>query len=204
MTEMANLVGLEIAFVRMQANDFGSEVIPGAQALGKHIQAYLFDGYWEDIGTIEAFYSSNLALTDHPKPAFRSGPLVHPALIYQYRHYLMTTRALRFPLLSQSHSQQNLALGYCTANADALPDPISPCEVQDNSCDRHECTKTGAGFWMSHLSTSCRKLVQTQCLYSHKLCLPTSSQGLQPHPLQTAFQMLQPHVSQVFAALFGM
>ena len=55
----------------MQANDFGSEVIPGAQAMGKHIQAYLFDGYWEDIGTIEAFYSSNLALTDHPKPAFR-------------------------------------------------------------------------------------------------------------------------------------
>lgn len=52
------------------ANDFGSEVIPGAQAMGKHIQAYLFDGYWEDIGTIEAFYSSNLALTDHPNPAF--------------------------------------------------------------------------------------------------------------------------------------
>lgn len=55
----------------LQANDFGSEVIPGAQAMGKHIQAYLFDGYWEDIGTIEAFYSSNLALTDHPNPAFR-------------------------------------------------------------------------------------------------------------------------------------
>ncbi len=57
--------------VLVQANDFGSEVIPGAQAMGKHIQAYLFDGYWEDIGTIEAFYNSNLALTDHPKPAFR-------------------------------------------------------------------------------------------------------------------------------------
>ncbi len=30
-------------------------------------QAYLYDGYWEDIGTVEAFYNSNLALTDeHP------------------------------------------------------------------------------------------------------------------------------------------
>ena len=65
-----NRLGLSKSWVA-QANDFGSEVIPGAQAMGKHIQAYLFDGYWEDIGTIEAFYSSNLALTDHPNPAFR-------------------------------------------------------------------------------------------------------------------------------------
>jgi len=45
------------------ANDFGSEVIPGAKDLGMHIQAYLFDGYWEDIGTIKAFYESNMNLT---------------------------------------------------------------------------------------------------------------------------------------------
>uniref|UniRef100_A0A7S2Z633 Glucose-1-phosphate adenylyltransferase n=1 Tax=Chloropicon laureae TaxID=464258 RepID=A0A7S2Z633_9CHLO len=46
------------------ANDFGSEVIPGANAMGMNIQAFLFDGYWEDIGTIEAFYKSNLALCE--------------------------------------------------------------------------------------------------------------------------------------------
>jgi NDP-sugar pyrophosphorylase family protein len=55
-----------------QANDFGSEVIPGAKDMGMHIQAYLYDGYWEDIGTIEAFYDANLALTDNPSPKFRS------------------------------------------------------------------------------------------------------------------------------------
>lgn len=44
------------------ANDFGSEIIPGAVKEGKHVQAYLFEGYWEDIGTIGAFYSSQLAL----------------------------------------------------------------------------------------------------------------------------------------------
>ena len=55
-----------------QANDFGSEVIPGAKDLGMHVQAYLYDGYWEDIGTIEAFYQANLALTKNPKPDFRS------------------------------------------------------------------------------------------------------------------------------------
>ena len=56
----------------VQADDFGSEVIPGAKDMGMHIQAYLYDGYWEDIGTVEAFYEANLALTDEPVPKFRS------------------------------------------------------------------------------------------------------------------------------------
>ena len=58
----------------MQADDFGSEVIPGAKDMGMHIQAYLYDGYWEDIGTVEAFYEANLALTDEPIPKFRCAP----------------------------------------------------------------------------------------------------------------------------------
>eukprot|EP00879_Flechtneria_rotunda_P008433 GHRR01008834.1.p1 GENE.GHRR01008834.1~~GHRR01008834.1.p1 ORF type:complete len:440 (+),score=131.05 GHRR01008834.1:586-1905(+) len=44
------------------ANDFGNEVIPQARSLGYPVQAYAFQGYWEDIGTIEAFYNANLAL----------------------------------------------------------------------------------------------------------------------------------------------
>ncbi|EFJ18043.1 hypothetical protein SELMODRAFT_233627 [Selaginella moellendorffii] len=48
------------------ANDFGSEIIPGATQLGMKVQAYLFDGYWEDIGTIEAFYNANIGLTKSP------------------------------------------------------------------------------------------------------------------------------------------
>lgn len=64
----------------MQANDFGSEVIPGAKDLGMHVQAYLYDGYWEDIGTIEAFYQANLALTKNPKPDYRSAQFT-PAIM---------------------------------------------------------------------------------------------------------------------------
>jgi glucose-1-phosphate adenylyltransferase len=44
------------------AVDFGKELIP--QAVDKHkLWAYIFDGYWEDIGTIRSFYEANLALT---------------------------------------------------------------------------------------------------------------------------------------------
>src|SRR5690348_9967455 len=42
--------------------DFGKNVIPAAIA-GGDVQAFMFDGYWEDIGTIGAFYRANLDLT---------------------------------------------------------------------------------------------------------------------------------------------
>ncbi len=49
--------------------DFGKEIIPSA-AKEYNIQAYLCDSYWEDIGTIKAFYEANLALTQQPRPPF--------------------------------------------------------------------------------------------------------------------------------------
>lgn len=41
--------------------DFGKEVFPAAIE-ARHVQTHLFDGYWEDIGTIRSFYNCNLAL----------------------------------------------------------------------------------------------------------------------------------------------
>ncbi|HEY6806893.1 MAG TPA: glucose-1-phosphate adenylyltransferase [Pyrinomonadaceae bacterium] len=42
--------------------DFGREIIPAAIKSGQ-VQAHMFDGYWEDIGTIGAFFRANLDLT---------------------------------------------------------------------------------------------------------------------------------------------
>ena len=50
--------------------DFGKEVIPEALKRGDKLQSYVFDDYWEDIGTIGAFYEANLALTQQPTPPF--------------------------------------------------------------------------------------------------------------------------------------
>ncbi|HYJ91993.1 MAG TPA: glucose-1-phosphate adenylyltransferase [Pyrinomonadaceae bacterium] len=48
--------------------DFGREVIP--HAINKcNVQAHMFDGYWEDIGTIRAFYEANLDFAS-PLPKF--------------------------------------------------------------------------------------------------------------------------------------
>ena len=50
--------------------DFGKEVIPQALSRGDKLQSFVFDDYWEDIGTIGAFYEANLALTQQPAPPF--------------------------------------------------------------------------------------------------------------------------------------
>ena len=48
--------------------DFGKEILP--LAIGKKkINSYVFDGYWEDIGTIKSFYDANIALCE-PYPTF--------------------------------------------------------------------------------------------------------------------------------------
>src|SRR5258708_22799492 len=49
--------------------DFGKEIFPAAIRT-RHVQAYLYDGYWEDIGTIRAFYEANLHLAS-PNPPFQ-------------------------------------------------------------------------------------------------------------------------------------
>ena len=59
------------------ATDFGHELLP--QAIHNHrVQAHLFDGYWEDIGTVGAFHKANIELTrDDPPFDFTSedGPI---------------------------------------------------------------------------------------------------------------------------------
>lgn len=75
----------------IEQTDFGKEIIPGAAA-SHNIQAYLFDGYWEDIGTIEAFYDANLALTAQPTPPFSFYDETAP--IYTRSRYLPPTKLL--------------------------------------------------------------------------------------------------------------
>lgn len=74
-----------------QQTDFGKEVIPFA-AKDHHIQAYLYKGYWEDIGTIKAFYEANLALTKQPQPDFSFYDEKAP--IYTRSRYLPPTKLL--------------------------------------------------------------------------------------------------------------
>jgi glucose-1-phosphate adenylyltransferase len=63
------------------AADFGKDLIPQA-ILNHRVMAFVFDGYWEDLGTIRSFYEANLALTEmQPKFSFydvRMPVFTHP------------------------------------------------------------------------------------------------------------------------------
>lgn len=68
--------------------DFGKEIIPGL--LGKKkLYAYIFEGYWEDIGTVRAFFEANLALAQ-PLPPFNFFEAKSP--IYTQDRYLPASK----------------------------------------------------------------------------------------------------------------
>jgi len=70
------------------ATDFGKEMFP--RVIAEHrVQAHLFDGYWEDIGTIGAFHKANVDLTlERPPFDFTFGD--HP--IFTRPRYLPCSR----------------------------------------------------------------------------------------------------------------
>lgn len=75
----------------LEKTDFGKEIIPDASK-NHNVQAYLFDDYWEDIGTIDAFYHANLALTKQPLPPFSFYDEEAP--IYTRARYLPPSKLL--------------------------------------------------------------------------------------------------------------
>lgn len=75
---------IELLGADKSAVDFGGEIIPSA--ISKYnVQAHLFNGYWEDIGTIKAFYEANLDLAA-PLPKFNFFDASAP--IYTRSRYL--------------------------------------------------------------------------------------------------------------------
>jgi glucose-1-phosphate adenylyltransferase len=72
-------------------DDFGGEIIPHA-IHNYNVCGFDFDGYWEDIGTIGAFYQANLALTlsnppfvfhDPEKPIYTRARFLPPSSIVE-------------------------------------------------------------------------------------------------------------------------
>ncbi|MGA2604434.1 MAG: glucose-1-phosphate adenylyltransferase [Verrucomicrobiia bacterium] len=68
--------------------DFGKHVIP--DAIGRHrVSAYVFQGYWEDVGTIGSFFKANLALCSL-KPSFNFFDRIAP--VYTHARFLPASK----------------------------------------------------------------------------------------------------------------
>jgi len=81
--------------------DFGRHIIP--KAIGEaRVQAHVFRGYWEDVGTIGSYFQANLALTG-PMPPFDFYDVRQP--VYSHPRFLPATKVegctLRAALVSE-------------------------------------------------------------------------------------------------------
>jgi glucose-1-phosphate adenylyltransferase len=71
-----------------RATDFGKEIFPRS-IRSHHVQAHLFDGYWEDLGTIKSYHEANLALAgENPPFNFHS----QEGIIYTRMRFLPASR----------------------------------------------------------------------------------------------------------------
>lgn len=55
-------------------HDFGADVLPHALGQGLRLHGYLYEGYWRDIGTIEAYWEASMELLQEPPPVHFDEP----------------------------------------------------------------------------------------------------------------------------------
>ncbi len=70
------------------ATDFGKEIFPRSIE-SRPVYAHLFDGYWEDVGTVKSYHEANIALTADDPPFVFHAP---EGLIYTRMRYLPASR----------------------------------------------------------------------------------------------------------------
>jgi glucose-1-phosphate adenylyltransferase len=70
------------------ATDFGKEIFPRSLST-HHVHTHLFDGYWEDVGTVKAYHEASLALCGHNPPFNFHSP---EGVIYTRMRYLPASR----------------------------------------------------------------------------------------------------------------
>ena len=84
--EMLSQVLTEDTRRRDSSHDFGKDVIPRMVDGGRRVFAYPFEGYWVDVGTIEAYWESQMDLLEDP-----------PALDLNDRSWIIHTRSEERP-----------------------------------------------------------------------------------------------------------
>jgi len=59
---------VEDAAIAESKRDFGKDLLPRLVARGEAVHAYLYGGYWQDVGTLDSYYETNLSLVSDQPP----------------------------------------------------------------------------------------------------------------------------------------
>ncbi|WP_392531640.1 glucose-1-phosphate adenylyltransferase [Nostoc sp. C117] len=130
-----------------ERTDFGKEIIPDASK-DYNVQAYLFDDYWEDIGTIEAFYHANLTLTRQPQPAFSFYDEKAP--IYTRARYLPPSK-----LLDCQITESMIGEGCILKNCRIQHSVLGVRSRIESGCIIEESLIMGADFYQPSVEREC-------------------------------------------------
>ena len=131
----------------LERTDFGKEIIPDA-AKDHNVQAFLFDDYWEDIGTIEAFYEANLALTRQPLPPFSFYDEAAP--IYTRARYLPPSK-----LLNCQITESMIGEGCILKNCRIQHSVLGVRSRIETGCIIEEALIMGADFYQPSVEQQC-------------------------------------------------
>ncbi|MEH1813761.1 MAG: glucose-1-phosphate adenylyltransferase [Nostoc sp.] len=130
-----------------ERTDFGKEIIPDASK-DYNVQAYLFDDYWEDIGTIEAFYHANLALTQQPQPPFSFYDEKAP--IYTRARYLPPSK-----LLDCQVTESMIGEGCILKNCRIQHSVLGVRSRIESGCVIEDSLLMGADFYQAFVERQC-------------------------------------------------
>ncbi len=131
----------------LESTDFGKEIIPDS-AKDYNVQAYLFDDYWEDIGTIEAFYHANLTLTQQPQPPFSFYDEHAP--IYTRARYLPPTKLLECQI-----TESIIGEGCILKNCRIQHSVLGVRSRIESGCVIEESLLMGADFYQPSVERQC-------------------------------------------------
>lgn len=125
---------------RDQSKDFGREVIPST--LGHYnVQAYLFRGYWADVGTVRSFYDANILLTK-PNAPFQFYDADRP--IYTHPRFLPGAR------LSECTVRNSIIAEGCAIDRATIEDSIVGIRAQiQRNCSIRRSVLLGADYYAS-------------------------------------------------------
>lgn len=118
--------------------DFGKQVIPKL-IKSVHVNAYLFDGFWEDIGTIKSFYDTSIGLADIA-PAFNLYDESSP--IFTQRLDLPPSK-LNYCTISQSLAADGCIITNSTINKSV----IGIRTIVESGCNLDGVVMMGADYY---------------------------------------------------------
>ena len=84
-------------------HDFGKNIIPSMLNDGKKMQAYAFEGYWKDVGTIASLWDANMDLLNpsHPFDVWSKDNRIYSRPLSLPPHYISETAEVQNSLVTE-------------------------------------------------------------------------------------------------------